>query len=237
MIINLGDAPFKAFIKVTYPNGTCTVSLGDKSLTHSGGGTHTFTVNKKGTWTVKATSNAGVVETQNVSLTYVGQVANVTLTGIFYAIKNGVSNVGTWIGVKYADGIRAPRTIGVSGQSGNRYGFTFNGAVEATCGAARSGSTVNFSYFKTMRVTYDAYKNLCMTSFNICASDINVTTVSAVTNLVPGQPENTTLTNKVVTIDVSGVTGNLYIGLRAVCDWISTGNTGQLFITNLELIP
>ena len=106
MIINLGDAPFKAFIKVTYPNGTCTVSLGDKSFTHSGGGTHTFTVNKKGTWTVKATSASGLSETTTVSITYNGQVANVTLTiwrGELYNAGNEYSDfTGGW--VKYSNG-------------------------------------------------------------------------------------------------------------------------------------
>ena len=77
MIINLGDAPFKAFIKVTYPSGTCTVSLGDKSFTHSGGGTHTFIVNKKGTWTVTATSTTGIVKTATANVTTYGQTVNV----------------------------------------------------------------------------------------------------------------------------------------------------------------
>ena len=56
MIINWGDAPFKAFITVTYPSGTCTVTGEGQSYTHSGGGSTTFTVRKKGTYTVKATA-------------------------------------------------------------------------------------------------------------------------------------------------------------------------------------
>ena len=99
MIINLGDAPFKAFIKVTYPNGTCTVSLGGKSFTHTGGGTHTFTVNKKGTWTVMATNTAGVVETQTVNITTRGQTVSVTLVCRLYFYNRGDmcgANSGGW---------------------------------------------------------------------------------------------------------------------------------------------
>lgn len=54
MIINLDEVTFKAFITVTYPSGSCTVSNGSKSYTHSGGGTYTFTVNTKGEWTIEA---------------------------------------------------------------------------------------------------------------------------------------------------------------------------------------
>lgn len=89
MIINLGDAPFKAFITVTYPNGTCTVSLGDKSFTHTGGDTHTFTVNKKGTWTVRATRSDGTAESKTVSLSTRGQTVSVTLTCPYYLFKSG----------------------------------------------------------------------------------------------------------------------------------------------------
>ena len=233
MIINLGDAPFKAFITVTYPNGTCTVSLGDKSFPHTGGGTHTFTVNKKGTWTVTATSNAGVVETQNVSLTYVGQVASVTLTGIFYAIKDGVSAVGGWSGIRWDDGIRVPNMITVKGTSGGRLVFAF--LKEA--GAARSGATVNFSYFRTMRVTYDVYKSNAFTSFHLCACDANVKNYPSFVNLVPGQPQSTDLKSQVRTLDVSGVNDTRYIGLWCICDWRLDSSVAELRIQNLELIP
>jgi len=67
MIINWGDAPFKAFLSVTYPRGTCTVSNGNKTYTHSGGGTHSFVVQQRGAWTVKATaSNAEAITTVNI---------------------------------------------------------------------------------------------------------------------------------------------------------------------------
>lgn len=97
MIINLGDAPFKAFIKVTYYKGTCTVTGNGQSYTHSGGGTVTFTVKKKGTYTVKAVCNSASAssavtisargETKSVTLTY-------TLTVLSGGLKSGYSTSG-----------------------------------------------------------------------------------------------------------------------------------------------
>ena len=81
MIINLGDAPFKAFISVNYPSGTCTVTheSGTK-LTHSGGGKHTFTVNKKGKWIVTATPASGAAKTSEVTINTRGEVKTVSLS-------------------------------------------------------------------------------------------------------------------------------------------------------------
>ena len=90
MIINWGDAPFKAFITVTYPSGTCTVSLGNKSFTHSGGGTHTFTVNKKGTWTVTGTDGNGVDTSQNVVISKQQETKTVTLKYVLYIVNGAV---------------------------------------------------------------------------------------------------------------------------------------------------
>ena len=91
MIINLGDAPFKAFITVAYPNGTCTVTDGNKTYTHTGGGTHTFIVKKKGTYTVsgKATDGMGGSEAQTVTITERGQTENVELVYRLHLFKEG----------------------------------------------------------------------------------------------------------------------------------------------------
>lgn len=58
MIVNLEQRLFKASLTVSYPSGSCTVSLGGTSYTHSGGGSHTFTLRKAGTWTVTATDGS-----------------------------------------------------------------------------------------------------------------------------------------------------------------------------------
>ena len=97
MIINLGDAPFKAFIKVTYPNGTCTVSNGTKTYTHTGGGTYTFAVNKKGTWTVKGVYNT-ISRTSTVSITTRGETKSVTLSYdyVIFNYSKTVNYTGGW---------------------------------------------------------------------------------------------------------------------------------------------
>lgn len=98
MIINWGDAPFKAFITVTYKKGTCTVSLGDKSYSHSGGGTHTFTVNKKGSWTVTAVSGSySASSTVNISAFKEAKSVTLKYTQVLYDNGNQYSSItGGW---------------------------------------------------------------------------------------------------------------------------------------------
>ncbi len=79
MIINWGDVPYKAFITVTYPSGTCTVTNGDKSFSHSGGGTYTFTVTNRGAWTVHA-SHGDASASSTANLTSFGQTLSLTLS-------------------------------------------------------------------------------------------------------------------------------------------------------------
>lgn len=100
MIINLGDAPFKAFIKVTYKTGTCTCTNGKKTYTHSGGGTATFEVNAKGAWTVKAVSGS-YSASQNVTIGRMNETQSVTLKYelILWAPGNNNTSVtGGWYG-------------------------------------------------------------------------------------------------------------------------------------------
>lgn len=88
MIINWGDAPFKAFITVTYPSGTCTVSGNGQTYTHTGGGTTTFTVKKKGTYTVKSESGTNTAS-KSVNITSRNQTVSVALIYTFYIFKSG----------------------------------------------------------------------------------------------------------------------------------------------------
>lgn len=160
MIINLGDAPFKAFIKVTYPNGTCTVSLGDKSFTHSGGGTHTFTVNKKGTWTVKATSADGynLTAQSTAALTYRGQVASVTLSYTLNLFVNGTDNTAVTGGYKRYAGLSSHNGLDpATGMSDEGDYLNLWGAADSVSLMINTVGTVNsikLQYFNTLKVNY-----------------------------------------------------------------------------------
>lgn len=92
MIINLGDAPsFKAFIKVTYYKGTCTVTGEGQTYTHTGGGTATFAVKKKGTYKIKATSN-GASASGSVTISKKGETKSLTLTYKLTLLSNGLKS-------------------------------------------------------------------------------------------------------------------------------------------------
>lgn len=152
MIINWGDAPFKAFITVTYPSGTCTVSLGDKSFTHSGGGTHTFTVNKKGTWTVEAVNGSYSASTTAV-ITAAGEAKNVALKYELVLWESGNNNTavtgGWWIDSGYgANAVVSDTTFRV-GQS--------DASASFQVGACVTNNTLDFTEYGGM------FGKLCVT--------------------------------------------------------------------------
>lgn len=92
MIINLGDAPFKAFITVSYPKGTCTLTDGSTTLSHSGGGSYTFTVKKKGSYTVKI-QQGSAVKTAAVSISRRGQTVSLSLDYRLYLYNAGSTDL------------------------------------------------------------------------------------------------------------------------------------------------
>lgn len=95
MIINWGDAPFKAFITVTYPRGSCTVSGNGQTYGHSGGGTTTFTVKKKGTYTVKIVTGS-LSKSSSVEISKLGETKTVSLNYRTYFYNRGSQPQGTW---------------------------------------------------------------------------------------------------------------------------------------------
>ena len=128
----------KAFITVTYPKGTCTVSLGDKILTHSGGGTTTFTVNKKGAWTVKC-SYSTIVRTSTVSISALNENKNISINYDFVAFANGAyRDIGQMNGMS---------------KSGNNLTLTANSVSGFASAWASSNIAVDVTGYKTMRVT------------------------------------------------------------------------------------
>lgn len=95
MIINWGKTPFKAFISVTYPKGTCTVSGKGQTYTHTGGGAATFTVKKKGTYTISA-AQGSITKNATVNITKSGEIKTVTISFALY-LFNG-ADVSTLTG-------------------------------------------------------------------------------------------------------------------------------------------
>ena len=103
--ITLDFAPYRAYIKVTAPDGaTVKATKGDKSVSgQASGGSVTLTVNEDGEWTITASYNDGIAQaaTANVleegeTYTIEAKFATLTVTapvGSTVEIKNGVSTL------------------------------------------------------------------------------------------------------------------------------------------------
>lgn len=185
MIINLGDTPFEAFITVTYPSGTCTVSLGGKSFTHSGGGTHTFTVNKKGAWTVAATSASGLTKTQTVNITTRNQTVSVSLAYRQYLYLNGeeyTSITGGWV-------------IAGAGAK-NSTSITVQGPGSYYTSSAATNNAIDLTGYRTL-------------NFNVISSEGE----ESQTSISAGTASIGIYGTGVKTLDISGVNGSYQVKL------------------------
>ena len=81
------ELAFEAFIKVTYPMGTCTCTLDGISYSHSGGGTATFVVNKKGMWTIQATYK-NITKSSYVTVSTQGETQTISLDYTLTLVPN-----------------------------------------------------------------------------------------------------------------------------------------------------
>ena len=130
--ITLDFAPYRAYIKVTAPDGaTVKATKGDKSVAgQASGGSATLTVNEGGEWTIIATYKDGIAQAATANVleegeTYTAEAKFATLTvtapeGSTVEIKNGVTtlsgtvdsvsikfwlpNTGTWTAKATLDG-------------------------------------------------------------------------------------------------------------------------------------
>ena len=236
MIINLGDAPFKAFITVTYLADKCTVSLGDKTFTHNGGGKHTFTVNKKGTWTIAAISNKGATETKTVSITYNGQIANISMACALFAN-------GAWQNPSITGGWEAStvRFTYVSGQnSGVAPTVSINNGtaiIRVTQGNGHSGS-----YSTKNKINLTDYSKLVLTgsmpdNHHVQVTYCGIAFVSQKTEFLQSYAvakkmfSHLETFNNTTIINVSGITGSYYLTIGIYADQY------PLNITNMRLEP
>lgn len=203
MIINLGDAPFKAFITVAYPNGTCTVSLGDKSFTHTGGGTHTFTVNKKGTWTVSAVS-----ESKNVSITSNGQTANVALGYLYYCGTEFTEKMGSFtpLGLKPSSDYNSAKTPEIT-RGSDRITFSIPaGSTDLGGGIVYMSKQINLS----------PYNTFCVSMISGQSERKNVLALSNLTTMWGNTTPNlrhTGTTSTTIKLDISSVTNSRYLAI------------------------
>lgn len=167
MIINWGDAPFKAFITVTYSRGSCTVSLGNKSFTHSGGGTHTFTVNKKGTWTITANSgdDLNLTTTDTANITERAQTVSLNLKYTLYLYNAGdecSAVTGGWKFGVWGKPVKRETTIYL--YINTNYG----------CTVSTSNTNIDLSKFSTLYVRLVAGSSSGGMKFDISAGGAKV---------------------------------------------------------------
>ena len=137
--ITLDFAPYRAYIKVTAPDGaTVKVTKGDKSVSgQASGGSVTLTVNEDGEWTITATYKDGIAQAATANVleegeTYTAEAKFATLTvtapeGSTVEIKNGVTtlsgtidsvsikfwlpNTGTWTAKATLDGDSSSKEV------------------------------------------------------------------------------------------------------------------------------
>ncbi len=227
MIINLGDAPFKAFIKVTYPKGTCTCTLGSTTYSHSGGGTATFEVNKKGTWTITAAYNS-ISKSTTASVSTRGETKTVSLSYTTYLYKLGdecKSVSGGWVTAakKFASDSNTNAANIVCNRNSDNIYFTNKGATGAILYAKNKISLKDIKTIKfkgTFGYTDDQYYvRFCIwSSFGSTTMD----------NLVVVRDGWKGLGD--FSIDVSSLTGSYYIGF-AVYGWENSSVTmKQLYL-------
>ena len=197
MIINWGDAPFKAFITVTYPSGTCTVTGEGQTYTHSGGGTTTFTVKKKGTYTVKAVNGAASTS-KTASITNLNQTVSIKLSYelILFDASTSLSTV------KNNFTFNQGQTATYIEKSGNY--FVFHG-----------GNVMNFTarYNKTIDLT--PYKTLQVYGYTTITSNAKFGLSTSAPGYNPSWAKSNTFTSSAAlrTIDISSLNGSYYFGI------------------------
>lgn len=207
-----------AAIRVTYPSGsTCTCTSGSTTLrAKDTSGTALFIITAKGTWTVKAVKGSQSVS-KAVSITADGQVATVTLSYSIVLFANGVVNT-EYGGLKnynvsesggkgqntltYADKLMVCYAIDGGDYStpsyravyiaGNKIDLTGRSTVKMTFASVQSGQSAGGKATPYIFVS---------TEYTNAISPAAYAVVDAST------------TTKTVSLDVSKLTGQYYVGL------------------------
>ncbi len=203
MIINWGDAPFKAFITVTYPSGTCTVTGNGQTYTHTGGGTTTFTVKKKGTYTVKATdTNASA--SASVTIEKNGETISKTLKYELLLFNSGLVSGIDWTMTKSNDN-----------SASHSIGSTLKCSLRGGQIALSTSSTINLSKYNTLYFlvssasigddTQSSYVG-ARVGIGSSKSSGSVNNIGQMSSAKKVCSNNSSVSNKTVSLDISSTT-------------------------------
>jgi hypothetical protein len=225
---------FTATINVTCPSGMVTCTCNSTSYSQAGGGTIAFTVNKAGTWTVKAASSAGITETKTVTITTNEQIENLTLECIFYIIKDGV-NVGNGEFNLHSGYYNSVEYVTDSGYyNGKALKIRGRGVTETTQTLATYSASLDLSQFKTVSIrgwvqdyfNHETYRVIIRNGSSEAAGVTFSQGEAALT------PEPT-----VRTIDVSSIGYACTLHVTYSSWWGAENNYADLYIDQLMLIP
>ena len=208
MIINWGDAPFKAFITVNYPGGTCTVTGEGQSYTHTGGGTTTFTVKKKGSYLINV-AYSGLRANTSASVESFGQKESVSLTE-FYLFKDGV-----WQDTKMTNmSLSGGKAILIDSNSTNAQHETNSFSTKAIDLTKFSTAKFNLLYQDSSTgadVNYRSFAvGVCSTNSVSAVVEYNISAMFK--KYFKFNRSSGASYSNVVAIDIKGYTGNHYLG-------------------------
>ena len=217
MIINWGDAPFKAFITVTYPAGTCTVTGEGQTYTHSGGGTKTFTVKKKGTYTASLVWGS-LKDSASVSITKHSETKAVELVGWVY--NSGTEIVALEV---QKDVGNHNNGLGSVTKMSSHISIAIPNAYVGT--GITSSSKINFGGAKTMYVTISSpyyYVSSLDAGLivSLCASK-TAYDYRARTNIVEKRIQESSMQATTYALSVPSGTTSAYIGVHLWGQWTS----------------
>lgn len=220
MIINAqSGGSFTAYINVTYQKGTCTCTLGDETLTHSGGGTASFEVHKKGTWVVTA-KYANLSKSANAAVTEKDQTVSLSLTLAkwFYNEGNLCSSVtGGWdqpsaLHYTYGESGQAKNTGTVTKNSGNIY-VSAGGSVKFA--AAVTVNSISLSGINTLY-----FRNTSTASGNVFA--VLSSRSNNINNYTNASVSISAGSNQTTSLNVSGVSSG-YLAIMSKSTGTVTG--------------
>ena len=216
---------FAATINVTYPSGsTCTATDGTTTLTAPNtSGTWACIVPNAGTWTITAT-NGEKTKSGTVTITTGGETTDITLAYTLELFKDG-TEVAEWTYL--------PRNYNVSGVA--------NMTLANMHGKSGEGYQNRPTFYTTSKVDVTDYETLVLKLSD--ATGLGTIQFGAISSVPPAGTDATIPFDvkteppyftgaKVISVDVSNITGKYYIALTLLCQWGSsfTAKTSDIYL-------